>query len=235
MLSGNADLFAWETQDCRELLNLGYIFRGIRVISSDSIRDYWRGNCDGGFMRRECTGGFMAEERTDFPSLIVKYDRAILRYILMLTSQWEDAEEVLQRTSVALWEKFPEYDPTCDFMPWACRFAYIEVLSYRKEEARHRRIFREEVLSVLRNSLETQQESLEMELESQRQALDICLRDLQAKDRLLLQHRYSNASSIKSLAEESGRTPKSLYRRLDRLRDLISACVEKRLFAIKMT
>jgi RNA polymerase sigma-70 factor, ECF subfamily len=34
-----------------------------------------------------------------------------------------DAEDIVQQTAIALWEKFDAYDPAQPFTPWACRFA----------------------------------------------------------------------------------------------------------------
>jgi RNA polymerase sigma-70 factor (ECF subfamily) len=35
----------------------------------------------------------------------------------------QDAEDIVQQTAVALWERFDAYDPAQPFTPWACRFA----------------------------------------------------------------------------------------------------------------
>jgi hypothetical protein len=43
----------------------------------------------------------------------------------------------------------------------------------------------------------------------------------------LLQRRYSDNATIKDLSDETGRTVKSLYRRLDRIRELVAACVDR--------
>lgn len=34
-----------------------------------------------------------------------------------------DAEDIVQQTALALWEKFDAYDSSQAFTPWACRFA----------------------------------------------------------------------------------------------------------------
>lgn len=166
-----------------------------------------------------------AAQGSDFAQLLVRHDRALLRYIMTFIPRRDDAEEVLQRAATVLWEKFNDYDRTREFLPWALSVAYFEVLNFRKELARSRLVFREEVLHALAESREEQ----EPVLVAQRKALGECLGQLDAEGRALLRRRYSDSATVASLAEETGRTAKSLYRRLDRLRELIAQCVERRL------
>ena len=161
----------------------------------------------------------------DFASLIVKHDRALLRYIMTLIPRRDDAEEVLQRTAAALWEHFAEYDHDRPFLPWGLRFAYFEVLNFRKEMARDRLVFREDVLALI---AETRQQ-LEPELDGRRAALRGCIDRLPPADLDLLRRRYCDASSVGTLAEEAGKTAKALYRRLDRIRELVWECVTRHL------
>ncbi len=152
-------------------------------------------------------------------------DRRLLRYIRSLLPHAADAEEVLQRTAAVLWEHFAAFDTDRDFYPWAVRFAYFEVLNHRKERARDRLVFREEVLAEL---TATRQE-MEGLLERRREALLQCLNQLLPKDAELLRQRYTTPETIAQLAKEMGATAKSLYRRLDRLRERLTVCVERRL------
>ena len=160
-----------------------------------------------------------------FAGLIVVHDRAILRYIMTLIPRRDDAEEILQRTAAALWEHFPQYDRTRPFLPWALRFAYFEVLNFRKEMARDRLVFREDVLALI---VETRQQ-IEPELDARRAALRRCLERLAPEDLTLLRRRYCDVSSVGALAEEAGKTAKALYRRLDRIRELVWDCVTRRI------
>jgi RNA polymerase sigma-70 factor, ECF subfamily len=159
-----------------------------------------------------------------FAALLVKHDRQLLRYILTLMPRRGDAEEILQRTATALWEHFAEYDRTLEFFPWAVRFAYFEVLNYRKEWARDRLVFRSELLEEL---IETRT-SLDGLLERRREALLVCMHQLLPQDLNLLRRRYCSPETIALLAQELGATAKTLYRRLDRIRDRLADCVTRR-------
>src|SRR5437764_9426741 len=58
-----------------------------------------------------------------FLSLFLRSEREIFRYVAALVPNVADAEDIVQQTAVALWEKFDAYDPTQPFTPWAVRFA----------------------------------------------------------------------------------------------------------------
>lgn len=58
-----------------------------------------------------------------FLSLFLRSEREIYRYVAALIPNVKDAEDIVQQTALALWEKFDAYDPARPFTPWACRFA----------------------------------------------------------------------------------------------------------------
>ncbi len=159
--------------------------------------------------------------------LLAKHDRAILRYIMTFLPARLDAEEVLQRTSVVLWEKLDEYDAEREFLPWALHRAYYEVLNFRKELARSKLVFSEEVIALLAEERKDQTAYLA----EMKEALRECLTKVPPSDLRLLQCRYADSQTISDLAREFGRTTKSLYRRLDRVRAMLAGCVRRGLEA----
>lgn len=163
--------------------------------------------------------------KPDFARLLVQHDRAVLRYIMSFMPRHDDAEEVLQRVATVLWQKFDEYDPSREFLPWALRVAYFEVLNFRKEAARNRLVFGEAVIQSLAATREAEGPALE----AQQRALQECLGKLNSDSATLLRRRYCDAQTVAALATEWGKSVKSLYRRLDRLRDMIAECVEERI------
>src|SRR5207237_9075548 len=58
-----------------------------------------------------------------FLSLFLRSEREIFRYVAALVPHVADAEDIVQQTALALWQKFDAYDPCQPFTPWACRFA----------------------------------------------------------------------------------------------------------------
>jgi RNA polymerase sigma-70 factor (ECF subfamily) len=162
---------------------------------------------------------------SEFARLLVRFDRPLLRYIMTFVPRRDDAEEVLQRTATVIWEKFEEFDRQREFLPWALRIAYFEVLNFRKQIARDRLVFREEVIERLAETRDT----LATQLDAQRRALRHCLGELSADDQTLLKRRYGDSETVAALADERGKTAKALYRRLDRLRETIARCTQRRI------
>jgi DNA-directed RNA polymerase specialized sigma24 family protein len=72
------------------------------------------------FPMAQLTGPGQDAER--FVRLFLDGQREILRYILALLPGIDDAQEILQETTVDLWQKFDRYDPAIPFTPWACRY-----------------------------------------------------------------------------------------------------------------
>ncbi len=162
----------------------------------------------------------MTEPGNEFAKRLAQCDRELRRYVSLFVPRRDDVEEILQQTAAILWEKFGDYDRDREFLPWAIRFAYFEVLNFRKHQARRRFLHSEDVLHALAETRD--------ELKARQSAMKHCLSKLTTDDRSLLERRYSDSSSIKSLAQETGRTVKALYRRLDRIRDLISLCIGRK-------
>ena len=140
-----------------------------------------------------------------------------------------DADEVLQRTAVALWVKFSSFDPALEFLPWAKRFAFYEVLNFRKDKARERLIFSTPVLE----SLSATHDEMNQELANRKRALKTCLEKLKYSERELIQRRYADSQSIANLAQESTQTVKTLYRKLDRVRQRLAVCVLTKMAELK--
>ena len=58
--------------------------------------------------------------------LLLKSERELLRYVMVLVPNVNDARDVLQETAIALLRTIDKYDPDRPFVPWACRFALNE-------------------------------------------------------------------------------------------------------------
>jgi RNA polymerase sigma-70 factor (ECF subfamily) len=157
--------------------------------------------------------------------LLSRNQDRLFRYIFALLPHEEDARDVLQETCVALARKFDEYDVARPFLAWAYRFAYLEVLKQR-DRASHGslRLTRE-----LIERLASEREAHEPVLEARLQALDQCLQELSPSDRDLLRHRYELKTNTVELAERFALSRRTLFRKLDQLRALLSECINRRL------
>lgn len=167
----------------------------------------------------------MSDSASEFVTLWTQAQPEVRRYISMLVIRPADSEDVLQQTAARLWEKFEEYDHERPFLPWAIRFAYMEVLSWRQKYARSRLVFSDETLSLISSSIVEESPLLEI----RRQALDKCLQELSEKERSLLLKRYAEHGGVKQAAEDSRVNVNKLYYTIEKLRIRLLKCVDLRI------
>jgi RNA polymerase sigma-70 factor (ECF subfamily) len=152
--------------------------------------------------------------------------RRLYAYVLTLLPNRADADDVLQETSLVLWDKFDSHQPPGDFLAWARRIAYHKVLdSYKKAgraDARLSRVFVERVA-------ETAARSEALLLDERREALTSCVEKLAPRDRDLLALRFAEGSTTQTTSERLGRSVEAVYKALAKLRQNLFDCVEKTL------
>ncbi len=159
--------------------------------------------------------------------LLTRHQDELFRYIFALLPHEEDARDVLQETSVALYRKFAEYDPEKPFLAWAYRFAYLEVLKQRERNQRRTRLFHPELIERL--ALERQEQ--EPVLQARLQALELCLQELPPDDRELIRQRYQSSRRTEELVRQLGSSRRTFFRKLDRLRRALLECINRRMAA----
>ena len=64
--------------------------------------------------------------------LLLENRHRMYGYIFSLVRNRADAEDLLQETSITLWEKFDQFDPETDFIPWAFRVALWKVKNFQE-------------------------------------------------------------------------------------------------------
>lgn len=160
-----------------------------------------------------------------FLPLWTQNQRRVFAYIYTLIPNRADAEDLLQETSVTLWEKFDEFEPGTDFVAWACQVAYWKVRNARRKYARSPIIHDDQLLA----SLSDKAISARPELDRRHEALATCLGRLTDRDRMLLMSRYETGATIKQTAEQTGRSLDAAYKALSRIRRMLMDCVTLRL------
>jgi RNA polymerase sigma factor (sigma-70 family) len=145
------------------------------------------------------------------------------------------AGDCLQEVAVVLWKKHDANWSPEDFRRYAFRCADIEARSYRRKCHRlGKRIIylAPDVIQALGN--ETQQQIAADPVPSRRRldALRLCLDGLDPAQRELLDARYEKdgvGKSVADIAKERGCKMEALYKRLERIRTSLQACILKRL------
>ncbi|WP_439629404.1 sigma-70 family RNA polymerase sigma factor [Gemmata sp.] len=160
-----------------------------------------------------------------FVMLFARHERDLYRYVLTLLPSPADAEDVVQEAAAALWQNFGGFDPGRPFLPWACRFAYHQVLNFRRRQRTHRRLFSDAVVEALAVEWPADSEGAD----ARREALDGCLGKLPPGDRDLVRLRYAAEDDVTALAGRTGQTANALYKSLQRIRKSLMDCVTRTL------
>jgi RNA polymerase sigma-70 factor, ECF subfamily len=132
-----------------------------------------------------------------------------------------DAEDIVQQTAVALWEKFDAYDPAKPFTPWACRFALNKARQWIERRQRWQALLD----NGLAEELAQRRQELQPEFERRLRHLTAAS-ELPSAQRSLVEAYYYERIGAESLAERSGRTVAATYKMLQRIRHALQHCVE---------
>ncbi|WP_339625100.1 sigma-70 family RNA polymerase sigma factor [Gimesia maris] len=115
----------------------------------------------------------------------------VYRYIYSLIPRKADADEVMQETSVVLWQKFEEFQPDRDFTRWACGIARLVVLESLRKQRRFIVGLDEQLIKELSIRREERYELLEIRQEF----LEECKEQLDQQDLNLLDRYYNSQES----------------------------------------
>lgn len=156
--------------------------------------------------------------------LTASHDK-LLGYLLSLLGRWHDAQDVLQRASVLMWQKYGSFESGTDFMAWASTICFYEAKVFQRTASRSASHFDDDLLALL---AEERAEDLKHQ-EQRMEALDSCFESLREDDRRLLRASCAGHGDITALAARMGRAPRTLYNKLAILRRLMADCVVNRL------
>jgi RNA polymerase sigma-70 factor (ECF subfamily) len=171
------------------------------------------------------------EQHDQFLRLFMGLEESLRVFVRSLLFTHDEEREVMQEVAVVLWRKF---DPSMDseaFCRWAFGVARMEALAFRRDRARDRHTFGDEVFELLAQTVLEQSDSLEAE----RRALDTCLQKLPEDQRYLVRTAYSPGIKIDHLAKQLGRTAMALYKALHRIRLTLMDCTRRELATEELT
>src|SRR5512136_3485403 len=127
-----------------------------------------------------------------FLSLFLRSEREVFRYVAALVPNVADAEDIVQQTAMALWEKFDAYDPTQPFTPWACRFALNKTRQWIERRQRWQALLDH----GLAEELAERRQELQPEFERRLKHLEGCLGKLPPDRRSLVEAYYGERTGI---------------------------------------
>jgi RNA polymerase sigma-70 factor (ECF subfamily) len=162
----------------------------------------------------------------EFVGHVIRHQRRLYAFICALVRNPADAEDVLQECNLVLWRKSAEFQAGTDFLSWAFRIAQLQVIAFRKKQARACEPFDDALIAQLADEAPRH---LKEHFDRRLQALLDCLQRLRPEQRALLARRYEPGGSVNEMARASGRAPKAVSEALRRIRDTLMQCIERKL------
>ena len=148
----------------------------------------------------------------------------VFGYIYSLVRNFDDADDLFQQTSLAMWNKFDQFDCSKSFVAWACGVARFEVLNFLRSRSRQKLYFSDDLSLLL---AESQDLANEAALADQREALAGCLGKLRQRDQKLIEACYGEESRVPEVARDWGRSSQSIHNSLRRIRRALFECVRR--------
>ncbi|MCG8587082.1 MAG: sigma-70 family RNA polymerase sigma factor [Pirellulales bacterium] len=161
----------------------------------------------------------------EFVRLFAETNHRIYAFVTTLVPHHADADDVFQQTSVVLWRKFADFDPTTDFVAWACRVAHFEVMNFRRTSGRRAVVFDDQLVE----NLSKEWSQAEPQLGRRNRLLEACMDELPPKDHQIIQACYARGAKINRVAERLGGSVNTLYKTVARIRRALRECIERRL------
>jgi RNA polymerase sigma-70 factor, ECF subfamily len=166
------------------------------------------------------------EPSADLAALLASHRGQIQAFLLSLTGSASAADDLTQETTLVLWEKRADYDPTGNFRAWAFQIAFYLAQNHR------RRILRQERRELPGDGLFDQIAAASLadteEIEEARaQALRLCLGKLSESHRELLLRRYLDGTTLETLSSEAASNRNALAQKLFRIKRTLIECIKR--------
>ena len=155
---------------------------------------------------------------------LTQVQQRLLSYIYRRVANREQAQEVLQQTNLVLCRKADDFELGTNFNAWAVTVARYQILSHRKNVARERLVFSDEVFSVVDDRGE---ESLFHE--ERKRILRFCYGKLSQVNQELMKLRYQDGLSFQQVADELNKQISAVKVQVHRIRLNLKKCAQEQL------
>jgi RNA polymerase sigma-70 factor (ECF subfamily) len=145
-------------------------------------------------------------------------------FVTSLVREMRDRDDILQEVAVAVMESFASYDRARPFVAWAIGIARNQVRLYQRRKCRDRLVFDPVAMERLEQAFaEIQPRDVRM-LDS----LEECVGALKGRARKLCELRYECDLKPAVIAPQVGMSANGVAKALQRVRELLRACVEQK-------
>ncbi|MCU0748308.1 MAG: sigma-70 family RNA polymerase sigma factor [Akkermansiaceae bacterium] len=176
--------------------------------------------------KKSASAGFREEpSQENFLNEYTPAHRRLLGYLISILGNRHDAEDVLQRASITMWQKFDQFEPGTCFFAWASTICFYSARNFQRLACNTRLRFDDDLIALIADERVAQQN----DDEPRREALTTCMASLSESNRALLTAVYLDNADIRELACQAGRAPQTFYNRLNTLRRQLAHCVDEKL------
>lgn len=145
-------------------------------------------------------------------------------FVTSVVRNFTDRDDVLQEIAVAIVESFDRYDASRPFLAWTMGIAQRQVGLYLRRVRRDRLVFDDETIQSLAMAFEKQGTDPARKLDF----LQDCLRQLEGRARQVCELRYRDDLKPAAIGETLGMTANAVAKMLQRIRDQLRGCVERK-------
>ena len=171
----------------------------------------------------------LAEKKQNFTKLWNESYRLVAAYTSSLVTDHHQAEEVMSRIAVTVVKKFQQYDPTRSFEAWAMGIARFEILKFRRERARDRHFFAQDMLETIGDryaAIFNEQTAQQRELDEL--LLKECLKQVQGRAARAIRMCYSENLSAEEMGQRLNMAAGAVRTMLHRVRSSVRRCIEQK-------
>lgn len=163
----------------------------------------------------------------EFVQLLTTHQSRLYGYILSLVFDRSQADDLLQQTNTVLWRKAEEFETGTNFVAWAFRIAYYEVMQHRRQLQRERLVFSDELVNQVAEIACKEDERFVERQTHLRQCLD----QMNERYRDILRRRYLVGADLAKLADDLKLSVNAIKQLLFRAREALRACVDGKMEA----
>jgi RNA polymerase sigma-70 factor (ECF subfamily) len=156
-----------------------------------------------------------------FIRLLTANQKRIYGFIYAVMPNQSVSDDIMQETSLFMWEHFDDFHRGTNFAWWGIGVARNLVMRYYRKQKRDFLVFDSQTIENLigqSDVFESQEEQIE--------ALRRCFKRLQSRDQNILKMRYVDGHHVHEIAEKVNRTTSHLYRLLSRIHYSLLKCIK---------
>jgi RNA polymerase sigma-70 factor, ECF subfamily len=160
----------------------------------------------------------------------MQHQGSVQAYLASFLGNTLEVDDALQEVAIVVWQKGPWDGQPAAFLGYCLACArHIALAARRKQGDTRLEMLSPEVAAALADRVAFQEQQEEAPSGERVLALRQCLNMIKPDQRALLDSRYSGESrdDLRAFAERGGKSMAALYKTLERLRELLRACVER--------